>query len=314
MMLAKKDSKFYDVSHMMTMLDGHMSSILVGKEVEDELLGYGVMEGKDWYDGEFENPNTYAFHGILGVCEDLDSMTDDPCDPNDYTNDFCVGHQKDIKYIPSVTYTYDDAVSQCTAEGTDWQLWYPETKVWSIISRGVKHTCIFRRKRPTHWMLSKRPKVSLQALEPIGYAMRELFNADIMKRLFYFFLLAVHFGNGTDSRFWILFPVKNKIFQMVDPTNGVSASHYITSGDYTLQAGTGTHYVICEKVLDQYKEEREVCDTTTRSSDITGNLKIRNDAGNSRNLEYVGKTSYKRAHGICQAKGLYKGCRETEKF
>ena len=100
---------------------------------------------------------------------------------------------------------------------------------------------------------------------------------------------------------------------MVDPTNGVSASHYITSGDYTLQAGTGTHYVICEKVLDQYKEEREVCDTTTRSSDITGNQKIRNDAGNSRNLEYVGKTSYKRAHGICQAKGLYRGCRETRR-
>ena len=91
---------------------------------------------------------------------------------------------------------------------------------------------------------------------------------------------------------------------MVDPKNGV-ASHYTTSGDYTLQpGGGGTHNVICEKVLDQYKEEREICDTATRTLDITGNVKIRNDAGNSRNLEYVGKTSYKRAHAICQAKGL----------
>ena len=135
MMLAKKDSKFYDVSHMMTMLDGHMSSILVGKEVQDELQGYGVMEGKDWYDGEFENPNTYAFHGILGVCEDLDSMTDDPCDPNDYTNDFCVGHQKDIKYVGG-GFSYDDAAAECSNFGSDWQLWYPETKVFPALSIG----------------------------------------------------------------------------------------------------------------------------------------------------------------------------------
>ena len=106
-------------------------------------------------------------------------------------------------------------------------------------------------------------------------------------------------------RVWIFYPVHNENFQMVDPTNNVVATHYTTIGDYTLQAGGGgTHNVICEKVLDQYKEEREICDTATRTLDITGNLKIRNDAGIERNLEYVGKTTYKRAHAICQAKGI----------
>ena len=126
MMLAKKDKKFYDVSHMMTMLDGHMSSILVGKEVIDRASGYYTMEGKDWYNEEYETPHSHAFHGILGVCEE---KTSDPCDSTTYANHYCVGHQKDIQYIPDNTYTYNDAASQCAALGTDWQLWYPETKV-----------------------------------------------------------------------------------------------------------------------------------------------------------------------------------------
>ena len=45
--------------------------------------------------------------------------------------DFCVGHQKDIKYIPG-TYSYDDAETQCSNEGAEWKLWYPETQVGFI--------------------------------------------------------------------------------------------------------------------------------------------------------------------------------------
>ena len=43
--------------------------------------------------------------------------------------DFCVGHQKDIKYIHTGTYSYDDAEAQCSNLGDEWKLWYPESKV-----------------------------------------------------------------------------------------------------------------------------------------------------------------------------------------
>lgn len=42
--------------------------------------------------------------------------------------DFCVGHQKDIKYIAG-TFSYDDAEAECSNKGPDWKLWYPETEV-----------------------------------------------------------------------------------------------------------------------------------------------------------------------------------------
>ena len=98
---------------------------------------------------------------------------------------------------------------------------------------------------------------------------------------------------------------------MVDPTGGVSAAHYTTSGDYTLKDGlSGTHHVICEKVLDQYKEEREICDYNDRNSYVfyswpfyTNMIEIENDDGYQRDLEYIGRTTYKRAHAICQANG-----------
>ena len=101
------------------------------------------------------------------------------------------------------------------------------------------------------------------------------------------------------------------VFKMVDPKGGVSATHYTTSGDYTLTDGlSGTHNVICEKVLDQYKDEREICDEYERNSYVfytwpfyTNMIEIENNDGYKRELEYVGKTTYKRAHAICQAKG-----------
>ena len=101
------------------------------------------------------------------------------------------------------------------------------------------------------------------------------------------------------------------VFKMVDPKGGVSATHYTTSGDYTLTDGlSGTHNVICEKVLDQYKVEREICDEYERNSYVfytwpfyTNMIEIKNNDGYKRELEYVGKTTYKRAHAICQAKG-----------
>lgn len=90
---------------------------------------------------------------------------------------------------------------------------------------------------------------------------------------------------------------------MADPTNGVTASHYTTSGDYTLQDGLGgTHHVICEKVLDQYKAEREICESD-RSLGITDLIQIKDKNGGERDLEFIGKTTYRRAHAICQAKG-----------
>ena len=46
-----------------------------------------------------------------------------------YAMDFCVGHQKDIKYINTDTYSYDDAETQCSNIGAEWKLWYPESKV-----------------------------------------------------------------------------------------------------------------------------------------------------------------------------------------
>ena len=93
---------------------------------------------------------------------------------------------------------------------------------------------------------------------------------------------------------------------MADPTNGVSATHYITPGDYTLQDGLGgTHNVICEKVMDQYKAEREICesDRTLGLTDSGEIHQIKNDDGDERDLEFIGQTTYKRAHAICQAKG-----------
>ena len=96
---------------------------------------------------------------------------------------------------------------------------------------------------------------------------------------------------------------------MVDPKDGVTAAHYIGSGDYTLKDGlNGLHNVICEKVLDQYKEERKICESS-RSLEMggrawdAGTIQIINNDGDERDLEYIGKTTYRRAHGICQAKG-----------
>ena len=43
--------------------------------------------------------------------------------------DFCVGHQKNIKYIDTGTYSYDDAETKCSNIGAEWKLWYPESKV-----------------------------------------------------------------------------------------------------------------------------------------------------------------------------------------
>ena len=68
--------------------------------------------------------------------------------------------------------------------------------------------------------------------------------------------------------------------KMADPTNGVSATHYVTPGDYTLQDGLGgTHNVICEKVMDQYKAEREICesDRTLGLTDSGEIIQIKND-------------------------------------
>ena len=99
---------------------------------------------------------------------------------------------------------------------------------------------------------------------------------------------------------------------MMDPYGGVDPTgvdHWIGSGDYTLQDGSnGLHNVICEKVLDQYKEEREICESS-RSLELgdetwdAGTIKIINNDGDKRNLEFIGKTTYRRAHAICQAKG-----------
>ena len=64
----------------------------------------------------------------------------------------------------------------------------------------------------------------------------------------------------------------------------------------------GTHHVICEKVLDQYKAEREICESD-RSLNITDLIQIKDKNGGERDLEFIGKTTYRRAHAICQAKG-----------
>ena len=56
---------------------------------------------------------------------------------------------------------------------------------------------------------------------------------------------------------------------MVDPTGGVTAAHLLGSGDYTLKYGsTGTHNYICERVLDQYKEERKICESNRFKSGV----------------------------------------------
>ena len=73
MMLARTDSKFYDVSHMMTILDGGWSTNFMDIE-----------SNSDWLDEEFVTPGSHAFHGILGVCEypQNDDGVDIPqCDP-----------------------------------------------------------------------------------------------------------------------------------------------------------------------------------------------------------------------------------------
>ena len=71
-MLARTDKKFYDVSHMMTILDGGWSTRFMD-----------MMENSHWLDEEYETPGSHAFHGILGVCEypnDDDGNEIVPCD------------------------------------------------------------------------------------------------------------------------------------------------------------------------------------------------------------------------------------------
>jgi len=248
MMLARTDSKFYDVSHMMTILDGGWSTNFMDIE-----------SNSDWLDEEFVTPGSHAFHGILGVCEypqDDDGVDIPQCDPDYYVKDFCVGHQKDIKYIDSGTFSYDDAETQCSNIGADWKLWHPETE--------------------------EEETDTLAALKTAGYE---------------------------DPSYWVrdagTFQCRYNR-KMADPTNGVSATHYITPGDYTLQDGLGgTHNVICEKVMDQYKAEREICesDRTLGLTDSGEIIQIKNDDGDERDLEFIGQTTYKRAHAICQAKG-----------
>jgi len=58
MMLARKDKKFYDVSHMMTILDGGWSKEFMN-----------MPKNAQWLEDEFTDPGRHAFHGILGVCE-----------------------------------------------------------------------------------------------------------------------------------------------------------------------------------------------------------------------------------------------------
>ena len=67
--------------------------------------------------------------------------------------------------------------------------------------------------------------------------------------------------------------------------------------------GASTHSVICEKVQDQYKTEREVCDSSYVPP-VVGDVPVTNTAGTTRNLTYIGKTTYQRAHAICEAKGM----------
>lgn len=244
MILTLKDKKFYDVSHMMTILDGGFSSVFLD-----------IPTNSDWLDEEFETPGTNAFHGLLAVCEypeDDDGNPIVPCDEANYANDFCVGHQKDIKYVPG-TFSYDDAETECSNLGADWQLWYPESEEEEADTLAALKSAEIE--NPTHW---------------------------------------VRDAGTFQCRY-------NR--KMKDPKNGVDATHYTTPGDYTLQDGaSGSHNVICEKVMDQYKEEREICEST-RSLDVTDNIPIANDDGVERNLEYVGMTTYRRAHAICQAKG-----------
>ena len=71
MMLARTDKKFYDVSHMMTILDGGIHNMDASTDPNYPYLD------------EFSSPGTYAFHGILGVCEypeDADGNEIIPCD------------------------------------------------------------------------------------------------------------------------------------------------------------------------------------------------------------------------------------------
>jgi len=89
-----------------------------------------------------------------------------------------------------------------------------------------------------------------------------------------------------------------------DPHDSVS-DHYVVSNDnYKLLGydGASTHSVICEKVQDQYKTEREVCDSSYVPP-VVGDVPVTNTAGTTRNLTYIGKTTYQRAHAICEAKG-----------
>jgi len=215
-----------------------------------------------WLEDEFTDPGSHAFHGILGVCEyptDADANAIEPCDPGVYAKDFCVGHQKDIKYIEG-TFSYDDAEAECSNHGSDWKLWYPETE--------------------------EEETDTLAAIKEVV--------AD-------FTTYWIRDAGDFQCRY-------NK--KMVDPYDGdTSAAHYIGSGDYTLKDGsTGSHNVICEKVLDQYKAERTICESSrslTMGDTIweAGTIQIINNDGDERDLEYIGKTTYKRAHAICQAKG-----------
>ena len=76
MMLARTDKKFYDVSHMMTILD-------TGIQIMDAFTNSDDGYFDDFLDDEYATPGSRAFHGILGVCEyptDDDGIDIIPCD------------------------------------------------------------------------------------------------------------------------------------------------------------------------------------------------------------------------------------------
>ena len=76
MMLARTNKKFYDVSHMMTILD-------TGIQIMDAFTNSDDGYLDDFLDDEYATPGSRAFHGILGVCEyptDDDGIDIIPCD------------------------------------------------------------------------------------------------------------------------------------------------------------------------------------------------------------------------------------------